>query len=72
MKRARLIAAVVVVIIVVIVAIVAAGFMGGGSGPAPSGNNVSIVSQGLYGTFAFSPSSLTVHVGENVTWTNNA
>jgi plastocyanin len=38
--------------------------------PSTTGNEVKIVSKGY--NFAFEPSSLTVHVGDNVTWVNNA
>jgi plastocyanin len=61
----------IVAIIVVIVATVA--FMMGGdrtNNPPASGKEVQIVSSGY--SFGFSPSSLAIHVGENVTWVNHA
>ncbi len=56
------------VALVTVLAVSLTGCLGGTS--PPTGNNVSIISNGY--SFAFDPTSLTVHVGQNVTWTNNA
>jgi plastocyanin len=74
MNRTTQIGIVVGIVIVVVVVVLLAGFMGNNNNSTPAtGNNVTMTSAGGYSSnFAFSPSSLTVHVGENVTWTNNA
>jgi plastocyanin len=74
MNRTTQIAIVVGIVIVVVVVVLAAGFMGSNNnGPPATGNNVNITTAGGYSSsFAFSPGSLTVHLGDNVTWTNNA
>lgn len=75
MNRTTQIGIVVGIVIIVVVVVLLAGFMGGTSNnnTQAMGNNVTITSAGGYSnSFAFSPGSLTVHVGENVTWTNNA
>jgi plastocyanin len=72
MKRSSIVGIVVVVIVVVIAGV----YLGtqksgsnnnnGGGGNTPSNDNpVSIAN------FAFVPNIITVHVGDNVTWTNN-
>ena len=61
-----------VVIVVTVVTVALSGCLGGGNTTPPPGTHaVDIISSG-YGGFAFDPSSLTIHLGENVTWTNNA
>ncbi len=61
-----------IVISVAVAAVAMGGCLGGGNmNPPPGTHDVNIVSS-YYGDFSFSPSSLTIHVGENVTWTNNA
>jgi len=63
---------VVVVIIVTLAAVALSGCLGGNNTTPPPGTHiVNIISSG-YGAFAFSPESLTIQLGENVTWTNNA
>ncbi len=56
------------VFIVSILAVAASGCLGGNTTP-PEGNNVNMIGDG-YGGYSFSPSTLTIRVGENVTWTN--
>jgi plastocyanin len=74
MNRTNQIGIVVGIVIVVVVVVLLAGFMGSSNNsPPPAGNNVTMTTAGIYGSsFAFSPNALTIHVGQNVTWTNNA
>jgi plastocyanin len=73
MKKLRMPAPIpaILVVLVSIGAISLSGCLGGGNtNPPPAGNTVNIISTGY--VFAFSPNAMTVHVGENVTWVNNA
>ena len=71
-NRTILIAIVAAIIVIVVVVAVAMSLSTNKPSATPSttGNEVKIVSKGY--NFAFEPSSLTVHAGENVTWVNNA
>ncbi len=53
------------VVIVTVLAVTLTGCLGGNNQPPPGTHNV-----GMSG-LAFVPSTLTIQVGENVTWTNN-
>lgn len=55
------------VFIVSILAVAASGCLGGNT--TPEGNKVNMIGDG-YGGYSFSPGTLTIRVGENVTWTN--
>ena len=61
-----------VVVLVTVVALSVSGCLGGSNTTTPpSGTTtVNIVVSGYQ--FAFSPSSVTIHLGENMTWVNNA
>jgi plastocyanin len=71
-NRTILVAVVAAIIVIVVVVAVAMslGANNPSTNPPTTGTEVKIVSQGY--NFAFEPSSLTVHVGDNVTWVNNA
>jgi len=69
MKISRSIIVLVVIVIVIIIAaaiVMTAPKSGNGNVPADT-NPVSITT-----AFTFDPTPLTIHVGDNVTWTNNA
>ncbi len=71
-NRTLIVVGVIVIIIVIIVAVAIILGQGGttNTNPPPAGAEVRIVSS-LY-SFSFSPSSVTIHLGENVTWINDA
>lgn len=71
-NRTILVAIVAAIIVIVVVVAVAMSLSTNKPSATPSttGNEVKIVAQGY--NFAFEPSSLTVHMGDNVTWVNNA
>ena len=67
MKRTTIVAIIVIAIVVIVAGVylgMQKGSSGGGTTPAAD-NPVSI------SNFAFAPNIITVHVGDNVTWTNN-
>jgi plastocyanin len=67
-NRGILIAAVVIVVIIIIVAAIALSQPKAGNDQLGGGG----VPVSITENFAFSPADLTVRVGQNVTWTNNA
>jgi plastocyanin len=71
MASSRTIVIVAVVAVILLIVVVGASMLntGGTNNPATTGNEVEIRSSGY--TFVFNPSSLTVHVGDNVTWVNH-
>ncbi|OPY34589.1 MAG: plastocyanin [Methanomassiliicoccales archaeon PtaU1.Bin124] len=65
---ALIIVAVIVIIVVMIAVATLLGPKGGGGNTTPSETNDVSITSG----FTFSPSTLTIHAGQNVTWTNDA
>jgi plastocyanin len=66
-SRSVIILVVIVVVIIIAAAIVLTSPKTNNSNVPSDTNHVSITS-----AFSFDPPSLTIHVGDNVTWTNNA
>jgi len=71
-SRTPIIVAVVAVIVVIVAVVAVMANMFGTNAPAPPTTSNEVIIRYIGYSPGFAPSSLTVHVGENVTWVNQA